>query len=109
MLAAAIVALLQTSSGSKLGQKHEPDVYGPNGDDFKNDSALYDSSRIGINITKKGKGNKCATGDWTTATWIGSLKDGRVVTDTSNEGDNRPRTFALGNDDVWKCFEIAIP
>lgn len=37
------------------------------------------------------------------------MKDGRLVTDSSMEGDNRPKTFALGNSDVFKCWELALP
>lgn len=58
-------------------------------------------SRIGIDIIDKGKGAKCNVGDWTKVSWKGYLKDGRLVTDSSMEGDNEPKTFALGNNDVF--------
>ena len=85
------------------------DVYGPNGENYKNDNASYDMSRIGIDVLEKGKGKKCAVGDWATVNWKGYLKDGRLVTDSSLEGDSRPKTFALGNKDVWECWELALP
>ena len=42
---------------------------------------------IGIDILTAGSGAKCSVGDWTTIHYVGSLKDGRVVTDTRAEGD----------------------
>ena len=46
---------------------------------------------------KKGDGAACSVGDWTTVHWVGRLKDGRVVTDSKMEGDQRPKTFTLGD------------
>ena len=65
-------------------------------------------SRIGINFDKKGSGPQCNTGDWTTVHWVGRLKDGRVVTDSKMEGDQRPKTFTLGDHQVFKCWDLAI-
>lgn len=107
MISGAILALL--SSTSAVGLKRDPDVYGPNGDGYENDSADYDLSRIGIDIQMKGKGKKCSEGDWTTVAWKAYLKDGRLVSSSSEEADNRPKTFALGNADAFKCWELAIP
>jgi FKBP-type peptidyl-prolyl cis-trans isomerase len=54
-------------------------------------------AKIGINFDKKGDGAACSVGDWTTVHWVGRLKDGRVVTDSKMEGDQRPKTFTLGD------------
>jgi len=57
-----LAALLNIASGIKI---HDgPDVYGPNGLNYKNTSPNYDMSRIGIAITEKGKGPKCSPRDW---------------------------------------------
>jgi len=65
-------------------------------------------SRIGINFDKKGSGPQCTTGDWITVHWVGRLKDGRVVTDSKMEGDQRPKTFTLGDHQVFKCWDLAL-
>ena len=67
-------------------------------------------SEIGIDIREKGTGKRCGNGAWTTVSWVGSLKDGRVVTDSSVEtSDGRPKTFALGANEVYPCWDLAIP
>jgi hypothetical protein len=65
-------------------------------------------SRIGINFDKKGSGPQCTTGDWITVHWVGRLKDGRVVTDSKMEGDQRPKTFTLGDHQVFRCWDLAL-
>ena len=65
-------------------------------------------SRIGIDITTKGGKDLCKTGDWTTIQYVGSLKDGRVVTDTRAETGGLGKTFALGASETFKCFDNAI-
>jgi len=107
LISGAILAFISSSQSITL--RRDADVYGPNGDGYENDSATYDLSRIGVDITKKGKGKKCTEGDWTTVSWKGYLKDGRLVTDSTQEADGRSKTFALGNSDVFKCWELALP
>jgi len=65
-------------------------------------------SRIGISIDQHGKGPLCTVGDWTTVHWVGRLKDGRVVTESKGEGDQRPKTFTLGDHQVFKCWDLAL-
>jgi len=65
-------------------------------------------SRIGINISKAGSGEKCKLNDWAIVSYKGYLKDGRLVTDSSSEQDGRPKTFTVGQSEVWKCFDLAI-
>lgn len=66
-------------------------------------------SEFGVDITKKGKGKKCENGSWTTISWKGYLNDGRVITDSSLETtDGRPKTFNLGADEVYKCWDLAL-
>jgi len=63
---------------------------------------------IGIDILTKGSGDKCSAGDWTSIHYVGSLKDGRVVTDSRGEGDGQPRLFSLGKAEVFKCWDLAV-
>lgn len=86
-----------------------PDVYGSNGSGYSNTDASYDVSRIGINVTSAGKGATCRPGDWTTIHWVGTLRDGRVITDSRAEPGGLPKTFALGAHEVFKCWDLAIP
>jgi hypothetical protein len=60
----AVAALI--SNASALSQRADPDVFGPNGENFKSDSANYDNSLFGIDITKKdtNKAPNCKVGDW---------------------------------------------
>mmetsp|Transcript_32437 Transcript_32437/g.49624 ORF Transcript_32437/g.49624 Transcript_32437/m.49624 type:complete len:176 (+) Transcript_32437:2-529(+) len=98
--------LLASTQAVKIST--EPDVYGPNGQDYTNESANYDMSLIGIDITSHGHGGKCENGKWATVHWSGSLKDGRVFTDSHSEPGAHPKTFALGSNNVWKCWDLAI-
>lgn len=106
---AAVAALISSTSAISQKSSIAPDVYGPNGDNYKHDTPDYDLSRIGIDIREKGKGPKCRVGDWVTVHWVGSLKDGRVVTDSRAEPGGRPKQFALGARDVFHCWDLAIP
>lgn len=86
-----------------------PDVYGPNGDNYGNNNPGYDYSRIKIDIHSPGKGPKCRGGDWVSAHWVGNLQqDGRVYTDTAQEGNGEPTVFPLGGHHVISCLDIAI-
>jgi len=102
---AAVAALINSAYAVKVS----PDVYGPNGSNYKNTGADYDLSRIGIDITKEGTGAKCKPGDWTTIKYTGQLKDGRQVTNTDIEHNGEPITIALGNRESFHCFDLAIP
>ena len=102
---AAVAALINSAYAATQG----PDVYGPNGSNYKNTGADYDLSRIGIDITTQGTGPKCKPGDWTTIKYTGQLKDGRQVTNTDIERNGQPLTIALGNRESFHCFDLAIP
>lgn len=88
----------------------KPDVFGPNGINYMNDNASIDMSKIGIDILTEGPDQhaKCQTGMWTTIHWVGHLLDGRVVTDSRAEPGGIPKTFALGSNEVFKCFDLAV-
>jgi len=104
----AVAALITTGAANKIKQMSAPDIFGPNGNDYQNISPEYDMSRIGISIDKHGTGPQCTIGDWVTVHWVGRLKDGRVVTDSKMEGDQRPKTFTLGDHQVFKCWDEAL-
>ena len=101
---AAVAALINSAYAATEG----PDVYGPNGANYKNIGADYDLSRIGIDITTQGTGPKCKPGDWTTIRYTGQLKDGRQVTSSRTEGASNPKTFSLGAREVFHCWDLAI-
>lgn len=118
------MALIGASSAVSIKSTAEPDVFGPNGANYSNDSASQDLALIGIDIYEKGKdevtdadghvvkGEKaknCEPGDWTTVHWKGYLKSGTLVTDSRQEGDGLPKTFGLGASEVFKCWDLAIP
>ena len=103
----AVALLLAGSQAIKI--RTEPDVFGPNGVDYTNESANQDMALIGIDILQHGSGDKCSTGNWATVHWSGSLKDGRVITDSRSEPGALPKTFNVGSSDVYKCWDLAIP
>lgn len=89
-----------------------PDVYGPNGDEYANNRAGYDFSRIGIDIHETKSQEKCMPGFYMSAHWVGSLQeDGRVFEDTHHGQTSvtaDPKGFYLGNYDVVACLELAF-
>jgi hypothetical protein len=93
---ATIAALMTTTQAVSISAT--PDVFGPNGVDYQNESPDEDYANIGVDIVVKGKegGEKCRTGAWTKLHWTGKLIDGSVITDSRMEGDGRPKTFNLG-------------
>jgi len=101
--------ILGCAHATKLNQRHEGDVFGPNGQNYKNLNAGYDLSRIGIDIKKPGEGDTCRPGDWASVHYTASLEDGRVVSDSRAEPGGRPLHFTLGDHQVFRCFDIAIP
>ena len=103
---AAVAALINSAAAIK--SLDGPDVYGPNGANYKNTVADYDTSRIGIDITTPGSGPKCKPGDWTTVHWAGYLKDGREITNSHAEPGGMPKTFSLGAREVFHCWDLAI-
>lgn len=105
----AVFALVSNISAINIRGDGSPDVYGANGLNYSNISADYDTSQIGIDITKAGNGNNCREGDWTTVHWVGTLKDGREVTNSRAEPGGLPKTFALGVAEVFKCWDKAVP
>tara|TARA_B110000305_G_scaffold237017_1_gene299501 strand:+ start:115 stop:594 length:480 start_codon:yes stop_codon:yes gene_type:complete len=81
----------EAQANLKIASEAPPDVYGPNGDNYANNLPNYDYSRIKIDISEPGSGEKCALGNWATTHWVGNLMhDGRVYTDTRQEGRGDP-------------------
>merc|ERR1711934_742929 len=105
---AVIAALINSAAAIQHRSTESPDVYGPNGDNYKNTDAGYDISRIGIDITTPGSGPKCKPGDWTTVHWAGYLKDGREITNSHAEPGGMPKTFSLGHSEVFHCWDLAL-
>jgi hypothetical protein len=105
----AVAALLGGSQAVSQKAVRDADIYGANGTGYSNNDAGYDSSRIGIDIKRAGSGSNCRPGDWTTVHWVGTLKDGRVITDSRAEPGGLPKTFALGAHEVFKCWDLALP
>ncbi len=102
-------ALLLASSAQAISLKAGPDVYGPNGANYQNNSPNYDLSRIGISVNTQGSGPQCTPGDWAVIHWKGYLTDGRLVTDSRAEGLGLPKTFGVGNHEVFSCWDLALP
>ena len=69
MYSKTVVVAALMSSAASVKIQGGPDVYGPNGENYSNTQADYDTSRIGIDITSPGSGPKCKVGDWTTVHW----------------------------------------
>ena len=68
---AAVAALINSAAAIQQKSVEAPDVYGPNGENYKNTGADYDLSRIGIDVMTEGSGAKCKPGDWTTIKYKG--------------------------------------
>ena len=49
---AAVAALMNSATAIKHKSMIAPDVYGPNGENYQHNTASYDLSRIGIDITE---------------------------------------------------------
>jgi len=104
----AVLALINNISAVKV--QSSPDVYGPNGENYTNLSADQELSQIGIDIhsSKNDKSPTCSAGNWATVHWVGRLMDGRVVTDSKAELGGLPKTFNVGNAEVFKCWDLAL-
>ena len=99
----------EAQANLKIASEAPPDVYGPNGDNYENKLPYYDYSRIKIDISEQGSGEKCSMGNWITTHWVGNLQnDGRVYTDTKQEGRGDPQIFNLGGHHVIRCLDIAL-
>lgn len=109
----AVLAALVATETQAIKMKAEPDVYGSNGENYQNVSANYDLSRIGINITEKGKGPECDAPNWATLHWRSILGDGREIENTRErfgEGQiSRPDVITVGSRQSFNCFDIALP
>ena len=105
---ATLATLISTTYAVRIDAV--PDVFGPNGVEYQNESPDEDYSQIGIDIVQKGKegAEKCRTGAWTKLHWTGKLVDGSTITDSRMEGDGRPKTFNLGQSSVYKCWDLAL-
>jgi hypothetical protein len=100
---------LLIGSASAIHLRQAPDVYGPNGDNYANNNPSQDVAMIGISRTTQGSGPQCTTGDWAVVHWKGYLTDGRLITDSRAEGLGYPKTFSVGKNEVFKCWELALP
>ena len=92
-----------------IRHRAEPDVFGRNGENYANQDASQDSARLAIDIKEAGSGPNCRAGDWATVHWTAYLTDNRMVSDSKSEGDGAPKTFSLGNSEVFKCWDVALP
>ena len=99
---------MASSQAVQIKSSAAPDVYGPNGQNYYSIDAAKDMSNIGIDITTKGTGPVCAPGFWSTVHWVGTLTDGRVVTNSREEHWGYPKQFTIGEHQVFKCWELAI-
>ena len=99
------------ASAAAIKLDSKPDVFGPNGKGYSNDSPDQDMANIGIDIIQTDKSQpRCEVGKLVKAKWRGYTTDGKVVTDTTQEDFiNESKTFSLGSSNVWKCLELAIP
>ena len=58
-------------------------------------------SLIKIDVTEGHKGaDRCVPGEWVTMHYKGTLIDGRVISNSREEHDGLPKTFALGASEV---------
>lgn len=104
---AAVLALIGNISAIKIADS--PDVWGPNGENYKNKDARYDVALIGINKTKENKsGRICSPGEWATVHYTATLPDGRLVGDSRQEPTGLPKRFIVGASEVFKCWDLGI-
>jgi hypothetical protein len=103
-----LTVALFLGSASAVLIKSKPDVFGPNGENFQNNSPVQDTARIGISRTTQGSGPQCTPGDWAIVHWQGHLTDGRLVTDSRAEGLGYPKTFGVGKSEVFRCWDLAL-
>ena len=107
-ISAAVSALIGNVAAINIS--HDSDVWGPNGEHYKNKDARYDLSLIGIDITKEAaKGTKtCSPGEWAVVHYTATLPDGRLVGDSRQEPTGEPKRFIVGTSEVFKCWDLAI-
>ena len=101
--------LIAVASAIQLKSGAEPDVFGVNGLNYLNNDASLDLSEIGIDIHEDGAGEKCEQHEWATVQWKAYTPDGVKVVDSSELGDGRPRTFAIGLSEAFKCWDLVLP
>lgn len=106
-LTLAVAALLGVSSAVTI--RAAPDVFGPNGANYANNSPSQDLARIGISVNQAGSGPTCRPGDWATVHWTAYLMDNRMVSDSKSEGQGLPKVFNVGKSEVFKCWDLAVP
>lgn len=97
-------------SAQAVNLKIDPDVFGPEGENYMNNNTNIDMDLIAIDILKKGhRGSKkkCENGQLATFSFTGELEDGRVVTDSVQEF-GKDVTLTLGTDNTYKCLELAL-
>lgn len=74
-----------------------------------NNNTNIDMDQIGIDFKhKSNKKKKCENGNLATIAWVGSLEDGRVVTDTQEEFGSENRTVTIGASMTYACLDYAL-
>ena len=87
--------------------KIAPDVFGPNGENYKNMSADQDMAKIKIDILTEGSGEKCIDGQWAKIAYQGYLTNGIQIMD-SDSVNGSDLIFSVGTDQTFKCLDMAI-
>ena len=109
MKAALVLIASFMGSSEAVNLKIDPDVFGPEGENYMNNNTNIDIDTIAIDILKRGHQSKkkCESGQLATFSWTGELEDGRVVTDSVQEF-GKDVTLTLGTDNTYKCLELAL-
>lgn len=97
-------------SSKAVNLKIDPDVFGPEGENYMNNNTNIDMDLIAIDILEKGhRGSKkrCESGQLATFSWTGELEDGRVVTDSTQEF-GKALTLTVGTANTYQCLELAV-
>lgn len=95
------------ASTTALTVKDTPDVFGPNGENYKNIAPTVDMSKIGIDITKQGTEDFCKDGNWAKIGYKAFLTNGQQVMD-SQAVDGKDLIFSVGASQTFKCLDLAI-
>ena len=75
-----------------------PDVFGPNGDNYKNDDTAQDMAKIKIDISAPGSGSFCKDTDEATIHYSAYTTDGRIFSDSKQDPEIRRPTSQVDQD-----------
>ena len=108
-LALALSATFLAPKTRAVNLRIDPDVFGPEGENYMNNNSNIDMSQIGIDITKHGESGRkhCESGQLITFGWTGEFQDGQIVTDSAQEF-GKDVTLTIGQDNTYKCLELAV-